>query len=172
MEDNNEINSELEINENAEIAEARVETKVRSHHNNRPFNTIHVKDAIIEEIGSDRHSTSITITYREAGKRQTVRLLVTQSTRIWDEKGRPISVRQLEIGMMIDTVFSNAMTKSIPPQAEAFQIKVVLRQSRRNIIEGRIGQVDVRNQYILVLRSNSPASVIRFNIAPDRKSVV
>ena len=94
---------------------------------------------------------------------------MTQSTRIWDEKGRPISVRQLEIGMMIDTVFSNAMTKSIPPQAEAFQIKVVLRQSRRNIIEGRIGQVDVRNQYILVLRSNSPASVIRFNIAPETR---
>lgn len=133
---------------------------------------IRVTDAIIEQISFDRGDTFVTIVYREPsgsfrGQIQTVRLVVNRRTTIRDEFGRQISVRELQEGMIVDAVFSAAMTRSIPPQAEAFQIVVVRREQRRNTTEGRIVQIDNRAQFITTITGNNPSSIIRFNVTPS-----
>lgn len=137
-----------------------------------PRNSIRATGAVIDEITSDSRNWFVTITYRDAqgpgrGQNQTVRLVVSRDTRIIDENGRNIPPRNLEVGMVVDAVFSSAMTRSIPPQAQAFQIRVVSRPRRSDTTTGRIVQVDARNQFILVQTNNN--SRVRFNINSETR---
>ncbi|MCH5264220.1 MAG: hypothetical protein J1F42_15065, partial [Lachnospiraceae bacterium] len=63
----------------------------------------------------------------------------------------------------------SAMTRSIPPQAQAFFIQVIRRGggNRSETTTGRILEVNTRNSFLLVLRNQNPSSAIRFNITPD-----
>lgn len=85
---------------------------------------IRVRDAIIEEIFTERGTTFITIRYGRPSLER-VTLLVNRDTRITDENGRRISARELREGFVIDATFSEAMTRSIPPQSPAFVIRVI-----------------------------------------------
>ena len=134
-------------------------------------NTIRVFSAVIEEVIRERNTTFVTIAYNNCADCPTsagsVRLVVNQDTDIRDERGRNIRVGELERGMIVDASFSSAMTRSIPPQAQAFSIRVVRRINRTETSVGRIIEVNTRNNFILVLRNQNPASAIRFNISPD-----
>ena len=135
-------------------------------------NSIHVSGAIIDEITSDSRNWFVTITYRDTqgpgrGQNQTVRLVVSRDTRILDENGRNIPPRSLEKGMVVDAVFSSAWTMSIPPQAQAFQIRVVSRPRRSDFTVGRVVQMDCRNQFIVVLTNNN--SRVRFNLNAETR---
>ena len=132
-------------------------------------NVIRVFSAIIQEISRDRNATLVTIVYNECigctGRGNSVRLVVNQDTDIYDERGRNIRVGELERGMTVDASFSSAMTRSNPPQAQAFFIRVIGRTNRTETTTGRIIEVNTRNNFILVLRNQNPASAIRFNIS-------
>ena len=134
-------------------------------------NVIRVFSAVIQEISHERNTTFVTISYNDcigcAGVTGPVRLVVNQDTTIRDERGRNIRAGELERGMIVDANFSSAMTRSIPPQAQAFSIQVVRRGSQTQTATGRIIEVNTRNNFILVLRSQDPSSVVRFNISPD-----
>ena len=134
-------------------------------------NVIRVFSASIDAISRDRNTTLVTISYRDcigcAQPRGSVRLVVNQETDIYDERGRSMRAGELERGMIVDASFSSAMTRSIPPQAQAFSIRVTRRANRTETTTGRIIEVNTRNNYILVLRNQNPTSVIRFNISPD-----
>ncbi|MDD3205196.1 MAG: hypothetical protein PHS74_05610 [Lachnospiraceae bacterium] len=127
-------------------------------------------NAVIENIRSERQSSFVTITYTTnqgcCNNQQTVTLIVTDQTIIRDEQNRIVSARELEKGMVIDALFSSAMTRSIPPQAQAFHIRIVSRPATRDVSEGRIIQIDTRNQFIVTINDNL-SSRIRFNITPD-----
>lgn len=166
-----EINTESNMGENVVMQNREIESQ-HGKPQRRPPSNIWARNAVINEITFDGRTTFVTINYREMngsrkGAPQTVRLVVTQNTSIWDEWGRAVSVRSLSVGMIIDAQFSTAMTMSIPPQAQAFQIRIVRREPTRIITKGRIAQIDTRNQFILVFRDNSPSSLIRFNITPQ-----
>ena len=134
-------------------------------------NVIRVFSAVIREISRDRNATLVTIAYNScigcATSSGTVRLVVNQDTTIQDERGRNIRASELEHGMTVDANFSSAMTRSIPPQAQAFFIQVTRRPNRTETTIGRMIEVNTRNNYILVLRNQNPSSVVRFNISPD-----
>ena len=134
-------------------------------------NVIRVFSASIDAISRDRNTTLVTISYRDcigcAQPRGSVRLVVNQETDIYDERGRSMRAGELERGMIVDASFSSAMTRSIPPQAQAFSIRVTRRANRTETTTGRIIEVNTRNNFILVLRSQNPAAAIRFNISPD-----
>ena len=132
-------------------------------------NVIRVFSAIIESVFRERNTTYITISYNNCAgcARQAVRLVVNQDTIIHDERGRNMRASELERGMTVDANFSSAMTRSVPPQAQAFFIRVTRRANRTVTTTGRIIEVNTRNNFILVLRNQNPASAIRFNISPN-----
>ena len=134
-------------------------------------NVIRVFSAVIQNISRERNNTLVTITYNNcvgcAASSGTVRLVVNRDTVIHDERGRDMRAGELERGMTVDANFSSAMTRSIPPQAQAFYIRVRRRGNQNETTTGRIIEVNTRNNYILVLRNQNPASAIRFNISPD-----
>ena len=134
-------------------------------------NVIRVFSAVIEGISRERNTTLVTIAYNDRigdrGAANSVRLVVNQDTDIYDERGRNIRANELRRGMTVDASFSSAMTRSIPPQAQAFFIRVVRRASQNVTTTGRILDVNTRGGFILVLQSQNPASAIRFNITPD-----
>ena len=134
-------------------------------------NVIRVFSAVIREISRNRNTTLVTIAYNDCigcpGSSGTVRLVVNQETTIQDERGRNIRAGELERGMTVDANFSSAMTRSIPPQAQAFFIRVLRRSNRTETTTGRIIEVNTRNNFILVMRNQNPASVVRFNITPN-----
>ncbi len=133
-------------------------------------NVIRVFSALIEDITRDRGTVFVTISYTNCAgcstPSDTVRLVVNQSTDIYDEQGRNIRPNELERGMTIDASFSSAMTRSIPPQAQAFFIRTE-RPARSVTTTGRIAEVNTRNNFIIVLTSQNPSSAIRFHILPD-----
>lgn len=131
-------------------------------------NVIRVFSAVIEDIFRDRNATLVTISYNDCigctGRSNRVRLVVNQETDLYDERGRSMRVGELERGMTVDASFSSAMTRSIPPQSQAFFIRVTRRANQNVTTIGRILEVNTRNNFILVLRNQNPASAIRFNI--------
>lgn len=134
-------------------------------------NVIRAFSALIEDIARDRGAVFVTISYTNCAgcstPSDTVRLVVNQSTDIYDEQGRNIRPNELERGMTIDASFSSAMTRSIPPQAQAFFIRITERPVQSVTTTGRIAEVNARNNFIIVLTSQNPSSAIRFHILPD-----
>lgn len=134
-------------------------------------NVIRVFSALIEDIARDRGAVFVTISYTNCAgcstPSDTVRLVVNQSTDIYDEQGRNIRPNELERGMTIDASFSSAMTRSIPPQSQAFFIRITERPVQSVTTTGRIAEVNARNNFIIVLTSQNPSSAIRFHILPD-----
>lgn len=137
-----------------------------------PNDSIRVSNAVIREISSERGTAYITITYdaraRNGSREERVRLLVNRTTMIYDERGNRIPVNELQVGMTVNAAFSSAMTRSLPPQAQAFQIRIVRRPAENpQTAVGRIIEVDARSQSILTISGQNPASAIRFNVSPS-----
>lgn len=134
-------------------------------------NVIRVFSAVIEGISRERNTTYVTVSYNNcigcARQRGSVRLVVNQDTNIRDERGRNMRAGELERGMVVDASFSSVMTRSNPPQAQAFLIRVVERADRTLTSTGRIIEVNTRGNFIVILRSQNPSSAIRFNISPN-----
>lgn len=132
---------------------------------------IRVFSATIEEITRDRNTTLVTIAYSDcigcARPEDLVRLVVNQNTVIHDERGRSIRVNDLKRGMTVDATFSSNMTRSIPPQAQAFLIRIIRRQTRNETTIGRITEVNTRGNYIVTISNLNPSSVIRFNLSRE-----
>lgn len=148
----------------------------QSTYNLPPFpipnrDVIRVFSARIEEITRDRNTTFVTISYNDcigcARPEDLVRLVVDRNTIIHDERGRNIRASDLERGMIVDASFSSVMTRSIPPQAQAFLIRVVRRNVRNETTTGRIIEVNNRGNYIVTMNNFNPASAIRFNLSPE-----
>lgn len=140
---------------------------------NFPFrDSIRVTDALIQSITTDRGTTFVTIEYDDCPacrNRMQVTLVVNRNTTIRDERGRTLSAQDLEEGMVIDATFSQAMTRSIPPQAQAFQIRVRERQPSFATTTGRILDVNSREQFIWTNSNENPAAILRFNITPETR---
>ena len=132
---------------------------------------INISNGLIDDIRFDRSTAFVTITYQDCancpGSRQTVTLVTTNNTLIFDECGNIIPARDLRTGMTVNATFSSAMTRSIPPQATAFIIRVVRRPQNDSVTTGRIINVDRQNPSITTISDGNISSAIRFNISPD-----
>lgn len=119
----------------------------------RRDNVIFVENALIEEINRDNRTTYVTISYEVMGDNcmtnvNVVRLVVSRNTIIRDQFGQPMSVRDLSEGMVIDAEFSSAMTRSIPPQSNAYRITVIGQNNLYVITEDTVIGVDPNNNFL------------------------
>lgn len=132
---------------------------------------INISNAVIEEISSGRGSTLVTVTYHDGpvgrGTKQTVRLVVMPSTIILNQNGNFIPASCLRTGMTVNASFSSAMTLSIPPQATAYIIQVVRRESQDSTTIGRILDIDRNNRSFTAINDQDFSSIIRFNVTEN-----
>lgn len=132
-------------------------------------NVNRLRNGVIEEVRIDRGTTFVLVSYQEERRpsreqRQQVQLIVTRSTVIRNEYGRPMFQNDLKKGMVINATFSAAMTRSIPPQAEAFLITVFDSRNLTQTTDGIILNVDVRYNSMTVATPGNPTGGIRFII--------
>lgn len=129
---------------------------------------INITNGTIENISSERGNTFVTVTYmsRQDNRRneQTVRLVVGPRTIILNTNGTPVSANALRTGMTINASFSSAMTRSIPPQATAYLIRIIGRQRPDNITIGRILDIDRNNRSFTTISDRDFSTIIRFNV--------
>ena len=129
---------------------------------------INVTNAIIRDITSERGNTFVTITYTNRQNNQlneqTITLVVSPRTIILNTNSSPTSSNALRVGMTINASFSASMTRSIPPQAITYLIKIVGRQRPDNITVGNILAVDRNNRSFTTISDRDFSTIIRFNV--------
>jgi len=90
---------------------------------------INIANGTIDEISRDRGNTLATVSYLGGwGRRQTeqtIRLAVGPRTLILNENGNPVPANALRVGMTVNASVSSAMTRSIPPQTTAFEVRML-----------------------------------------------
>ena len=131
--------------------------------------SIFAPNAVIENISFDRNTGLVTISYSNCPNcpNQQVVLIVDRNTIIQNERGDLIPFRELAVGMVVNASFSSAMTRSIPPQAQAFRIRIVRRMPAYETTTGRIIEVNSQNRFITTMSHANPSSIIRFNTSSD-----
>lgn len=130
---------------------------------------ITVENAIIEEISFAGKIGKVTIAYGEMDFNQTivvnvVALIVNENTILHDRFGRDIKFRSLRKGMVIYAEFSMAMTRSVPPQAQAFKLIVLNDIDNANVTVGRVFDVDYKHDILSTGNANNIYSQMKFII--------
>lgn len=143
-------------------------TSINNKMTSCPCNTMSVENALVEEVCHDsRTSGHILISYPikdECGKskRTLLRLNVTRNTKIISHCGKPLFLCDIKKGMCIDACFSSSMTRSIPPQSNAFEITVLKKKDEINITTGCVLNVDIRRGFLLTGTPHRPSQQMRF----------
>lgn len=122
----------------------------------------------IEDISRDNRNTLVTVVYgRGLGRdhmEERLRMVVNNRTFIFDEYGNLIRPSDLTRDMIINAVVSSSMSRSMPPQATAYAIRVLRRPVADNVVTGRIIDVDRDSRMFTIISENNPNAVIRFSV--------
>ena len=134
---------------------------------------IHIANGTIIEISSEQGTRFITVRYMDHSQKnqteQTVRLVITPRTIILNENGVLIPANRLQVGMTIHASFAPAMTRSIPPQANAYFIQIVRRMSQENTTIGTIVNVDRTNRRFSTINGLDSSTIIIFNVTDNAR---
>ncbi|MBR3762770.1 MAG: hypothetical protein IKK59_08560 [Lachnospiraceae bacterium] len=143
---------------------------------------INIINGVIQDISGEGVTSFVTVSYRSGqGDRrgeQTVRLVVGPRTVIVNSNGLPLPLSFLRQGMLINATISSAMTRSNPPQAAAYIIRVVRRPGPQpgpgprpqpgprpeNVTVGVILEVDRNNRSFTTISNRDFSTIIRFNV--------
>ncbi len=132
-----------------------------------------ITNGTIEEIFRENYTTFVTVSYWEGQgnrrRKQRIRMLVRPRTVILDSNGRPVPISALRVGMVINATVSSAMTRSIPPQANAYSIRIVRRGMPDNVVTGRILEIDRNNRSFTTISDLDFSSIIRFNVSDNTR---
>lgn len=126
-------------------------------------NFMRIDNAVVEEVSCSGSRRSILISYLpQRSSRptppQTIRLNINPNTAVLNALGQSINPCTLRRGTRVDAVISSAMTRSIPPQSNAFII-MVQRPSQipsSTVTTDRIASVDVKNR---ILTTGNPGNI-------------
>ncbi len=138
----------------------------------------YLNNGIIEDIFTDRNSTIINVNYYTNNTNnnrnirpmpETIRLIIGGNTAIIDEFGNFITPADLNNGAIINALFSNTMTRSMPPQATAYFIQVINQPIEESTTIGRIIAVNFGENNFTITSDNNPSSTIRFNVSDTTK---
>jgi hypothetical protein len=133
-------------------------------------NVIFIKDAIISEIQLEEGmSAYVTIAHPvidDAGAviYNYVKLIVSEETLIQDVFQDILTVQDLEVGMNVSAVISAAMTRSIPPQSNAYIITVKNDAEDTAVTIDRVAEVDLDNGFLYTGNPYDINDQIRFVI--------
>lgn len=134
---------------------------------------VHVENAFIEEVAANTERTGyVLISFGVNDENNMInmneiRLNVGDSTIIMDENGMSLNLFDLKKGMRIDADFSSAMTRSIPPQSNAYRIVVLQGEPFFNITTDRVVSVDVNNGFLLTGNPYDINDQFIFNISNE-----
>lgn len=129
-----------------------------------------IYNAVIDEIRTEERVTYVAISYTDQAEcvAQPIRVLELmiseQETRLFYRDKRPILLSGLETGMRIDVLVSAKMTKNIPPRTWAYEVLAVAPSLNRKATVGRIVQVNIRNDYLLIVPEKDPDQILRINL--------
>ncbi len=116
---------------------------------------LRAENALIEEVMSTgRNSGYVLISYEEMDQNNQsyinqVRLNVGRYTIIADETDAPLTLQDLREGMRVNAEFSAAMTRSLPPQSNAYRIIVLRDLPSVSVTTDRVVDVDATNNFLL-----------------------
>lgn len=116
---------------------------------------IHVENAYLKEVVPNTESTGYVLIVFGVNDEnnmiyeQEIRLNVGNNTIIMDESEDLLDMYDLEPGMRIAADFSSAMTRSIPPQSNAYRIVVLQEEAEVSLTTDRVVSVDVNNGFLL-----------------------
>lgn len=135
-------------------------------------NILFAENALVENVFTPMGETShLLISYNVIGANtmtfiELLRLNITSNTVLLDSFGSSICICEFQKGMLIDAIFSPVMTRSIPPQSNAFLI--VLQTDPRfhvNAITHQVIMADIDNNLLYTEDPNTANSEIRFSIS-------
>lgn len=135
-------------------------------------NIMRVDNALVEEVYAHNRTTGhLLISYAvPKSNRMTsielLRLNISRDAVILNSLGLRICLCDIRKGMWVDSIFSPIMTRSIPPQSNAFLV-VARRdlQSSLSVTTDRIAMVDVNHNFLYTGNPNNINSQIRFVIS-------
>jgi len=136
-----------------------------------------ITNGTIDAVETGRSGSFVLVSYSDcpscSRNNQQIRLNVTGNTVIMDENSNRIPVTDLRVGMTVNAAFSNATTRSIPPQSAAFVIQVIRRpqNNNNNITVGRIVDINRQNRSFTTVSDGNLSSVIRFNLADNAQII-
>lgn len=134
---------------------------------------VEIQRGRIEDITRDNRNTLVTVSYTDGRDRnrmgQQIRLVVSNRTLIFDEFGNTVRPAELQRGMTVNAIVSSAMTRSIPPQANAYVIRILRRPVSDNVVTGRIIDIDRNSRMFTTITGNNPASIIRFSVTNNTR---
>ena len=135
-------------------------------------NVGYLNNGIIEDIFTDINSTIITVNYSTSNNRRTndsIQINIVRNTAIIDESGNFINPSDLSKGATINAIYSNAMTRSIPPQATAYFIQVLSQPMSDTTTIGRIIAVNFGGNNFTTISDNNFSSTIQFNVSENTR---
>lgn len=118
-------------------------------------NILRVENAVIEEVFSESSTIGhVLISYEVSDQNNLtgvnqISLNVGGNTIIINENGEALSLNDLSEGMRIDAEFSAAMTRSIPPQSQAYRIVVLSEELDISVTVDRVVGIDAINGFLL-----------------------
>lgn len=145
---------------------------------------VEIQRGRIDDITRDNRNTLLTVSYADnrgmdndrnpnrdrerdmdrSRFQQQIRMVVNNRTLIFDEFGNTIRPGELQRDMTINAIVSSAMTRSLPPQANAYVIRILRRPVSDNVITGRIIDIDRNSRMFTTITGNNPASIVRFSV--------
>lgn len=134
--------------------------------------TVFVQYAKIEEIFIRDQIGYVTISYEAKGDfnriyLNVVTLITDHDTGICNQAGRRLNLKELRQGAIINAEFSSSMTRSIPPQARAFQIMVLKGEEYPNVRIDNVIEVDLNNCFLYTGNQADIYSQMRFVITDE-----
>lgn len=138
----------------------------------RQGNLLRINNALVEEASCLNASNGyIILSYSAPAANQmvtiqTIRLNVGRNTVILNSSGQNLSLCRIRKGMWVNAVFSSRMTRSIPPQANAYLIVVRRAAQSPNlpsaVTTDRIVSVDTRGGFLTTGNPFNPNRQTRF----------
>lgn len=134
---------------------------------------IHIKNGVVDEIRMEEQESFVTVTYKTSGEFglkfvTTVTLVAGKNTVIQDESGQEKSLKDLKEGMKIDALASSRMTRSLPPQTAAYEIRIQ-KEKQYQTTETRVLMADIKNQILYTGIPGQPSKQIKFIISKETR---
>lgn len=129
---------------------------------------IEVKNALVEEMYTPNSRTGyLLISYATAGENDMVNMELVHLNIGWDtilinQYGEHISLCSITKGTYVNASFSSIMTRSIPPQSNAYRVVALVAFSSYSVTTDRIIRVDKDNNFLYTGNPDNETEQMRF----------
>nr|WP_314464120.1 hypothetical protein [uncultured Clostridium sp.] len=129
-----------------------------------------IQNALVEDMYTSNSRTGyLIISYADPGENdmlniELIQLNIGWETLLIDQFGETISLCSITKGTYVNATFSSIMTRSIPPQSNAYRIIAMSAASSYRITTDRILWVDTDNHFVYTGNPNDENSQMRFVI--------